>query len=725
MELLFFALGLLRLGPVAFFLLQSMSPLFFSNLFAVLRFGSCDSGIELFDSNSYFVVNGPISEFSGTLTVPDDNHDHVSGQNINFKRGNLSFGKTTDISFSGTFSQDYTYELVPENNSVLHFDPGEEVPWQIKIPSGSTVTLSGVPTLKKPVLLEDNTSVLRLSIQGPMTQDIVLNGGTVILDDNFSWKAGSKFVGSGVLDINGRSYEVLGATDSDGDLLYLNANDQKLRQNTIITSRKTFSNSGAVPSFSDIEGNGFTYTFSSPNGKIRVGADHTLYCAEVHFVNVGRELPFGQGTFEIHPTSTVVFQRVTLELAGDYHLTQGTMIFKDSCKVITHGFSFKVSGLDTRFIVDGTALEYENGDSTYGNPFIFSDEAVQKIFLNGGTVRSTIGSGELRLIETFSTSTEEKRLSAEDPINFINPDPLTLRSVVADFNGHRVTFPSRFGRFFNLDPNVNLTCTNVVFSRFNKDGISYADSNAFLNFGEGTSIGLHKEVVLSGTDNPWNFVGNSSVFGEAGKVSLILESPNVISVGNASTLTLRNLRVVINDPDAISVTDFNSKVSFVNCDVVLGTSGVHFANGSLEVRGQVCIFGANGTEADVDSPFIFSSPGTFMIQTGSILRMGKNVIFEYKADPLFDMGVTYNSKRHFKLVDSLSTLDLDGCTVHSTFTGLAIDYGRLIIRDSVNFISDGAFGTEMEIGSSVDLRVLPAASLNITGTLSYNATAFP
>lgn len=114
-----------------------------------------------------------------------------------------------------------------------------------------------------------------------------------------------------------------------------------------------------------------------------------------------------------------------------------------------------------------------------------------------------------------------------------------------------------------------------------------------------------------------------------------------------------------------------------------------------------------------------------MVTDKALMRLGRNIEFLYKADPANDAGSVHASKRHFLLESGTSVLELDGGILHSTQTGLALDYGKLVVSDASDLIIDGTNGEEAEFGSALDVYIKPSVEFSITGTLAYNLTATP
>lgn len=597
--------------------------------------------------------------------------------------------------------------------------PGESIKNKIIIPENAEVSISGVSEFQEDIELTCSTSVLRLSIQDKLKANIRLNGGTLILDNDLRIANGFNILGDGVVDVNSMSLQFPKGSFADGKVTYLNANDITLDGNTLVSTAQNFSGVGLD---SDVNGHGFFWDFDT-GGYVDVDADHTLYLVDLHIKDFGNYSSYGY--FDIDATSTIVMQNCTIELTGNYVHDKGTIIFSgDRNKLIHQDYTFTTSA-GAYFEVDGVCLSYDSLDAPNKNPFVFTDADQQKKLTNGGAIRSVYTPPSLSISSTTPVFTENYMLSTNTTMNFTNATPASAKAVTLDCNGHLIFFPLQGSNLFNLDPHVDLTIKNTVLHGFNKDVVSYGDSNASLLFGDETHLRLFEDVTLTSSDKAWTFVGDSEICGPG--VSLVLDGSQRLTIDSSSTLTLKNLRVVVKNVDSIKSLDSGSKLVFENCSLVLEDAGFTWADGDIDVEGWLKIFGGDTSTVDTDVTFTFSSGGSFTVKSGSSMTIDRGIIFKYQADPSGDGGSLHAQKRHFKLEDPTSMLELNGCTIHSTVTAMALDHGRVIIDDIVAFNVDGtsAANTEMELGSSLIIIIRPSAVFDIKGVMTYNLTTFP
>ena len=685
-------------------------------LLAIPEFANRIAGIVLADASSYLILKTDIGSINGTIQLPDEAPGRVSGGKLLFNHGTLGIG-VKDLVVTGTYDQTANDRIYLQNQDIIILPSGQSVNKEIYVSSGASASILGSPVLLKPITLENSTSTLNLGLQSQLSQNINLNGGKIVLMDDLNIKVGTQITGNGTIDVGGKILNIPRGEFATGKLSFLDVDDIAFYGNVLQTTEYVFS---GVNGTSCINGNGYSWTFEG-NGFTTVGPSHKIFFSDNYFKGLGH-YP-SHGYFNIDPTGTVVFQACSFVLDTNYTHSSGTLMFLNGCRIIPHGFSINVTG-SGYVCVDGTSLYYDALGGADANPFSFSSEATQKQLLNNGVIRSSAQNPPILISATSATINLDHNLSSQSVLSVTNPIPASPRSVSIDFNYHTLTFLRSGSGLLALDPNVNLTVSNVELFEFNKNCVSYGDASATLSFGAGTKIRLLDTESITGGDKAWNFTGTGLVSGAG--TALNLTGSARITVTNSSTLTFKDLKITIGTIDAIKALDAGSKIVFQNCSVIVQFPGFDISAGHVDIDGMTDFRGTNTFDsADGVSPFSFSSSGTFTVKSGATMKLGKNIEFFYKANPSTNLGKTYYSKRHFVLQDATATLELDGCILHSTFTGLAIDYGKIIVSDNSKFIIDGSSGTQAEVGSALDVYIKPSISFSVTGTLAYNSTTLP
>ncbi len=683
----------------------------------VPEFGSRTSSIEFSDTSSYFILRKDIDNINGRIYVPDENNARISGGKLHFKNGIFSLADK-DIAITGTYNPT-TKRIILENGDSLIFPSGDAPDKEIYITTSAHAVISGSPNLLKPITLQDSTSSAHFNLQTRLGQTLNLNGGKVILDGDLAFTADSQISGGGTIDIAKKKLLLPGGQFANAGITYDNAKDITLNANVTYTTLQKFGGAGG-----DFIGSGFDCLLSPSAGKFQLTAGQTVNFINVNFKGLsGNTLTSAYGVVDIAPTATAYFQGCTFDLVGTYTFAQGTMVMRNNCKIITHGNQIHIPEFGAFIVLDSCVFEYETLDSFKTYPMVY----VNRNFitpLNNGIFRSTTAlNSPLNLNATTDTMTDDFTIATTCPFNILNATPGTPKNVTIIGNGYSVIFPSTGSNLFNIGANVNLTLNSVTLLKYNKDIVSYGDANASMKFGTGCIIDLASNTTLESSDKAWDFIGNSTILGKG--TNLTINSANKITVAASTTLTISGLTLFINNPAAISMTDSTSKIIFQNCNIKMGPNGMTVSAGNIDIVDNVGLWGGDPTVVDGHSAFTFSSPGLFNILSLSTLTINRYTDFYYAANPSADAGIVYNQKRHFKISDPSATFELKGGALHSTATGLALDYGRFLISDSSKLISEGSYGTEAEFGSSLDWYHCPGCTLIVTGSLSYGQTTFP
>jgi len=201
--------------------------------------------------------------------------------------------------------------------------------------------------------------------------------------------------------------------------------------------------------------------------------------------------------------------------------------------------------------------------------------------------------------------------------------------------------------------------------------------------------------------------GECSIFGKGGKVTI--EGDGVITVTSGAQLTLENIELKGLTNQTFRCSDDDSSVVFRNCKINLG-SDFSFGTGSLLFEKDVVFTGTN--------KFIYSSQMTSTIASNATVTFDKDTTFKY--DP------SVANRDLLYMTDRTSSLFLDGCTLHSTETGLRLTKGALFLNNAITFNCEGANVSEaISLGNGVEdenltVKLLSGADLTVYGALHYN-----
>ncbi len=703
---------------------------------AGLKFSSRESTIKLKDSNAILKLETPITGFNGTLKIDGKTNNSLQGSTvtdkITFSEGVVAAGANKFV-LSGTYDPTSGDTITLGDNSTLEVATG--VIGQSIIINGTTGAdslITGQPIFSSDLVLTSSLNFLKIGIQNKLSKNITMNGGTVTLIDDLSLQDGKKFVGDGTVDIGNCTLTLDNTSGAawTGTLTFKNARDIQLTGFTQLDGEWIF---GDVSGTSHLNGNGNVLDVSG-GGTITVAQGHTLYLSDIHIKGLGS----GLGNFSINNTGGVIkMSNVTMELGADYAHSSGVIYIQgDNCRVIsaaTNGgnYTFDVSGTGTKITVDHSVLEYETLEEQNLSPFTFTDAGNQKNLINGGVLRSAVldtAQGDIIFDSANATNSLSANYNLTSQSLLIFTNSLGgAHNLTLDGHGYHLQFPDGATGLMQIANDLTVTLENVVLKDFNPLVVTYG-TNAALKFGDGVIVELGQDATLNGSSVAWNFTGNATLDG-FGHTVILTASSNRITVTGAKTLKIQNTKLLIDQATALSCLTYDAKIALQDCDLCVDKNNYTFALGSIDVGGLTRLRGCDSTNPGGIPAFNFSTTGTLTVQRASTLALLGDLEFKYMATPT--PGATPSaatlaaSKRHLKLNDPSSTLLLNCSTLTSTTTGLALDYGNLIVEDKVIFNINSTSGSEAEFGTALDVNIKSGAILEVGGPLKYISTTYP
>jgi len=206
----------------------------------------CAARLNMRGHTSYFrvasaaelVVDQPVADFSGKLVR--DAGGTVSGSAIDFVRGifeddgnNLLLNAILDLPNN---------EVALDGNRLLRAEPG-------KVLQGINVSSTGNRIEGQPLLASaqeivlESASELTLAIQTPLTENVQLNDGIVILDSDLAFADYKRFIGPGTINVNNKSISWGGRPLTFAEtIVWENATDQQYWNKVDITSTQPVNN---------------------------------------------------------------------------------------------------------------------------------------------------------------------------------------------------------------------------------------------------------------------------------------------------------------------------------------------------------------------------------------------------------------------------------------------------------------------------------------------------
>ncbi len=378
---------------------------------------------------------------------------------------------------------------------------------------------------------------------------------------------------------------------------------------------------------------------------------------------------------------------------------------------------------------------FDTLDQLNESPVKFTNELTQKLYVNGGIIKSSKGEDgqdgvdgafpatDKHVTTQFATLTGNFDITESSKIFFENPTA-SLRTIELDGKGYVLRMPLSSSKYFILDPNVHLILKNVVLRAFNPEGIDWG-KNSRITFGDGTILELPCSVTF---DRPYQVKGNVCIDGRGARI--YLEHDDALVLDPMAKLVIRNATVmgaaggIYGRLRALEASAMPTVITLQDTGLLL-EADYTFSAGSLNIVSDAKIYGR-------DKKFTFASTGIIFIESGSTLTIDHTITFSYQPTVPTWGHDNYNySKERIVFEDESSTLHLNGCVLHSTHTGIRIKNGRVLIQDHVKMVSvagidEGPYGhgasitgEEIEIFDSAQIKLLSGSVLEFDGRIRY------
>lgn len=688
---------------------------------AKIKFSTNQSGLSFPKSSSKLILEAPILGVTGKISFKDDDPNRVTSTSplnvITFDNG-MTGTTGNEFGYSGTIEPTGTDLYTLRTDQVV--DVTDKIITQtIRIMPGYSAFIKGSPTFTNAIQMGTGSS-LDLGITTPLTKPLAVEGSnTVKLSKSLKMDFGVPLnTGTlSTLNLNGFEFSFNNALSDISSII---------GQGTVnfIKGRYFLDNTLTFSGLVDVGGQGSTLTLGSGKS-INFGPGlHDLF--DVEIADLGASSKIG-----VDSQGTLFLSNVTLRLKDDLILSNlGEIVILDSeCKIIPNGHTIKLDQ-GTHLIIDGTTLFYEPLGVFDGNPISVinsgSGPGVLSLLNNGKIISTKYGLSIQDTLEVAATSFSALSnfyLTSTSKLRFLNSNISVNKTMTYSGNGYFIQFPPKFtgATLLEIAGNTALTLENVTLMDFNPESVLFSDSNSSLTFGNSCTVSLSADQSLRSTF-PWVFTGNSCIDGN-GK-TITLSNSQVLKVKNSAVLSIKNCNIKTENLSAFFSLDDTSKICFQNCTLSINQSGLNLSTGNFSVKGSLEVFGADTASVSGLATLTFSSKGNLVVESQSNLTLNKGIIFDYRANPASNGNNTAATKRHFLLTDPSSKLHLNGCSLVSTQTALALDFGTVFVHDLVPFKIDSTPGSEAEFGTALSVNVLAGGCLDVDGPLRYVPTTF-
>ena len=190
---------------------------------------------------------------------------------------------------------------------------------------------------------------------------------------------------------------------------------------------------------------------------------------------------------------------------------------------------------------------------------------------------------------------------------------------------------------------------------------------------------------------------------------MTVEDAGAVTVTTGAQLTLKNLELKGLTGENFKCHSDDASIVFENCKIRLDHDFA-FATGSILFEGETVFTGTN--------KFIYSSSRT------STIAAGAKVIFDHGTTFKYNPSVA--NRDLIYMTNDTSSICLNGCTLHSTATGVRLTRGKLILDNLVTLSAEGSnvsesicFGNGIASGD-LTVKVLSDVDLDVYGEFYYD-----
>lgn len=460
---------------------------------ASIEFGNKSSELSLRNCLVFDVAGEPVT-ITGELTY--DHRVDVTGNVLRCAPATITkrttvtgFGREQIARLRGG------YDITPEGSTIIldggtYLDAEEGFIVEELAVSGTLNKIVGSPSFATDIYI-CGESELTLAMIGTLDADIILDGGTLILDRILELEKYVRIGGAGTICLNGNRLFLapLSLEPLKGDLHWDDAQTLSLAGATPVDATWTFTGTSLI------DGNGERLILST-DARIVIPAESRLTLKDV-FVEGATNSTF---VFTDN-TSVLELDGASIEFIEDIQLLVGTLAVTGNSTLVLNDHNYTVAEAG-RCIVDGCRLSldvYTQPEQPAGGEFR-APEPVYVIhnYIARNVTIDTSEEGNLTLVNNGAVMELTDHANVTNQYFFqhtmLTPEQTIhiSSSMSIDADGARVVFSNANGPQLILDPGVQLTVSNLELARINANTIQ---------FGEGATLSIADNVIFSLADD--------------------------------------------------------------------------------------------------------------------------------------------------------------------------------------------------------------------------------
>jgi hypothetical protein len=630
-------------------------------------------------------LNGGLSKASSAQFYGLD----IVGQDVHYSEGGY------DIVFTGTLSS--AKHLTLPGSAYLEGHAGVTLDGITVISSSNRI--GGAVEITNNLTLQNSSAQVGLDLHGALNAPLILNGGSVTLHQNLVLGKQGIISTAGTINTQGYALNLPPVESTWTSTLYLNSNAHvSLAHDTNVSGMWIF---GPNHSTSSISGNGHVLDLTT-GGTIWVRSGHGLALNDVTIKGLAGES--GGWILLEDENSTVSLSNVRLVLDNNFVVTQGGFYLSGADSTVVtkqHLFTFESNGTLT---VDGVTCFYDPYTATArGNIRPETADGLNYVSSNGGGV-ALASSYHDRGTLVFDDASEVLRHDLE----LSTSRPLVLQgqnssSITLDGQGHVLHCPATTDVVIDIAANKDVTLKNLLIQGLRSSQIRVG-SGGSLTFGDGVFVRLADACSLA---ENWSISGAVGIDGAGHALTIPSNAEIIVYDNSVCTLCNMTLRGLENrDGIRTSLRTLGAGSRIVLADLTSNfDSNFTFSLGNIDIERDVIFSGSWQT-------FAYTSTSPLTIQSDSSLLFQNGMTFSY------DSAAAAKDKLVFS--DRSSVLEFCGASLHTTWTGIRLAGGRVVLDDKVTFSSEARNEAEaLELASDVQVRMRAGSVWELHGIMTY------
>jgi len=703
------------------------------NVKSALSGASNNSGIIDVQSGATLALTNNITNWSGTVKSDGTVSGGDKGKYIGFSNGIYETGGVKSLlttSVYPTVDTNSTFSLV--NGDKVEAAPGTIADTIYVGPaSGSGIveaTIEGQSGYSGNITVSSGATLI-MNLQGALNSNITFStlesvASTQTLDNAFTGSikllndlkladgvvlaeaTGCTALNQGCgVDLNGYSF-VWGARGASGAALKItdsttweNAGDVVLTGSMALETTWVFNDVNSV-----LQGNGNVLDMSHASACIEVPKGKSLHISDVVLKGYSGEKILLKGAYDTANTSTVYFSNVSVHLTGAAATSNGTIYVDGPTTVYPQGNLWTIAATNARMKIDGVTVWLDEGsssDSTFG--FAFNDWDASD-YANSGTIKEV------------AVDVEDIIAANEASISGLTSNFAVIKACGCRFES-APTFTFNYfvgaGNTMYFDKSSDSFTVNgggfyIDLERGASDVINFSTVSKYTTTFEDLRIKNFKPQAFNtsndSADNMDMCFGNNSVLELSEDISLDQNlffkgaSVEIHGFGHEINLNAKDLAVVPNtnlkiynariyglkDTDVFDI-DTSSTLELHNCEIVQTGNAYNLSAGTINMYGNNEIKGDGSART-----FQVTAAGTVTIQSGSTLKLNRDMTFDYDVANSAGLSIESNGKLH-----------LNGCTFDAAGASGGLTVGgsantTLIIEDRVSINGGPSAGNTLK-----------------------------